>query len=254
MDLNSIYAWSQKWQLNLNLTKCKALTITNKRSSPSIIYNINDVSLDWVDTFTYLGVVLNRRLTWNDHALKVISKSSQVLNLLRRCMKDCSSEAKQRSYNALVRPHLEYCVPVWQPYQTGIVSDLEKVQKRAAVWILNLKRDRSSFTWSKSYDQCRILLKWPTLEKRYDLLSCCQLYKIIHHLDCLDFNTYFSFKTTSTRSKHQFILSIPNSRVNCYRYSFFIRVSFLWNSLPSNIVDSTQYYSFKSNFKNFLSR
>ena len=28
---------------------------------------------------------------------------------------------------ALVRPHLETCVPVWTPYQKGAQDDLEKV-------------------------------------------------------------------------------------------------------------------------------
>ena len=50
-DLNHLYQWSQTWQLSLNLSKCKAICISNKRSPPLSPYYINNVPLDWVDTF-----------------------------------------------------------------------------------------------------------------------------------------------------------------------------------------------------------
>ena len=30
-DLDAVYYWTQKWQLHLNISKCKAITIRNKR-------------------------------------------------------------------------------------------------------------------------------------------------------------------------------------------------------------------------------
>ena len=37
---------------------------------------------------------------------------------------------KQRPYTALVRPHLEYCAPVWAPQQQRLIYNIEKVQKQ----------------------------------------------------------------------------------------------------------------------------
>ena len=65
--------------------------------------------LELVDTFRYLGVRINSKLTWTDHVSETKTKATCVLNLLRRSMQGCSNQAKARAYTALVRPHLETC-------------------------------------------------------------------------------------------------------------------------------------------------
>ena len=63
-DLTTIYNWSQTWQIHLNTSKCKSLCISNKKIPPSPTYSINNVSLEWVNQFKYLGMCINRNLTW----------------------------------------------------------------------------------------------------------------------------------------------------------------------------------------------
>ena len=108
-------------------------------------------------------------MNWNDHARSIILKSSKLLNLLRRSLQGSSKEAKLKSYNAIVRPHLEYCCPVWQPHQIGILSELEKIQKRGARWIMGSRWNKCERAWSTPYTQCKQLLKWPSLENRYHI-------------------------------------------------------------------------------------
>ena len=109
-DLDSLFHWSQTWQLNFNLSKCKVIRLTNKRNLTQYTYRINNVPLDWVSTFKYLGVKLNCKLSWVDHVTEVTLKASRVLNILRRSLRGCSKDAKVKAYTALVRPHLEYTV------------------------------------------------------------------------------------------------------------------------------------------------
>ena len=250
-DLDQLYRWTQLWQLSLNLSKCKAMRITNKRATIEYTYKLNNVLLEWVDTFKYLGVKFNTKLTWTDQVTEVKLKATRMLNLLRRSMYGCSEQAKARAYTALVRPQLETCSPVWSPYQKGAQDDLEKVQKRAARWIC-ARWDRTNHQWSKSYEECRSRLKWATVQQRHMLLSCCQAFKVIHNLDCLDFHEYLSFNESRTRS-HRLSLRPTGSRINSFRYSFFINIPFLWNTLPVDILDATSLSTFKSKLKNFLS-
>ena len=106
-DLTKIFSWSQKWQLSLNISKCKVLCISNKRSPPSYTYMMNISQLEFVDDFKYLGVHIDSHLKWNDHPSFASHKATRVLNLLRRSMYMCRRSAKERAFTALVRPHLE---------------------------------------------------------------------------------------------------------------------------------------------------
>ena len=128
-DLNRLYRWCQKWQLPLYTKKCKVMCISLKKKSPSYTYRINTTTLEWVETFKYLGVTINSKLKWGDHITEVTARASRILNLLRRTMRDCHRDAKTKAYSALVRPILEYSAPVWALHEHQHINALQKVQK-----------------------------------------------------------------------------------------------------------------------------
>ena len=85
------------------------------RSPPNTTYYINNVPLEWVSEFTYLGVKITSNLSWRGHILAKTTKANRTLNLLRRTMYS-GEGAKKRAYEALVRPQVEYCSAVWNPH------------------------------------------------------------------------------------------------------------------------------------------
>ena len=249
-DLTKIHQWSQTWQLKLNISKCKSLCVSNKKTPPHHVYSINNHALEWVDEFRYLGVHINRNLTWSTHTAATTLKASRILNLLRRTMYKCNRFSKRMAVMALVRPQLEYSAPVWTPHHIKDKNALERVQKRAGHWICS-KWDRTIHNWNKSYDQVRNELQWPSIAQRHTLLSCCQTYKVVNSLDCIDFSQYFSHVSRTSRH-HALTLSCTHSRINSFRYSFLVNAPDVWNSLPSDIVNSTTYNSFKRKLSVYL--
>ncbi len=84
----------------------------------------------------------------------------------------------------LVRPLLEYCCPVWNPYLVSHVKSIEAIQRRATKLICGS---------DLSYEQRLVKLKWP--------LSLVQVYKIIFGLCNIDAAKYFDIVGESrTRS------------------------------------------------------
>ena len=79
----------------------------------------------------------------------------------------------------------------------------------------------------------------------YIIISYCQLYKNIHNLDCIAFNQYFCLSPLNHTRSHNLSILCKSSNIDAYRHSFFIRLPFLWNSLPSDVVNASSHRSFK---------
>ena len=61
-------------------------SLTNKGKMILYTYSLAETQLDWVDSYQYLGVIINSKLKWGEHCPSVAVKATQVLNLLRQCM------------------------------------------------------------------------------------------------------------------------------------------------------------------------
>ena len=89
-------------------------------------------SLDRVDSYKYLGVLVTDNLSWSPQVEAVCSKARRILGLLyRRFYGQASQESLKQLYLSLVQPHLEYASQVWDPYLSKDKDALEKVQKFA---------------------------------------------------------------------------------------------------------------------------
>ena len=71
---------------------------------------------------SYLGVLIDKRLSWSPH-ISIASKVSQTLNFLKRNLSKCSTEIKASAYLTMVLPLMEYASTVWDPYY---INNLKK--------------------------------------------------------------------------------------------------------------------------------
>ena len=85
------------------------------------------------------------------------------------------------SLHILIRPHLEYAAPIWDPHLKD-TTKLENVQKFALKMCLK--------KWDIGYQELLDLSQLPTLENRRLYLKLCTLYKIIHGHFCFPPNVF----------------------------------------------------------------
>ena len=64
----------------------------------------------------YLGVVIDQRLTWNDHIKQIACKATKVNAFLNHNLYQCPPIIKSNVYKAMVRPILEHSSTVWDPH------------------------------------------------------------------------------------------------------------------------------------------
>ena len=62
-----------------------------------------------------------------------------MFGIIKRNFKHLNIQCFILLYESMVRPHLDYCSFVWNPYHKGDIEALGKVQKRATKILPELK-------------------------------------------------------------------------------------------------------------------
>ena len=134
-DVDSISDWTKSNLLNLNVQKCKQMIITRKKHPvTSVNLMLDGKALELVNAYKYLGVWITNDLSWSKQIEENCKKANKKIGMLyRRFYQYCTTSALKCLYVSLVRPHLEYAVPVWDPHLVKHIELLEKVQKFARI-------------------------------------------------------------------------------------------------------------------------
>ena len=113
--LHSTEQWSSANKLTINFSKCKAMIIAPKLRSPSctIPILINDIPIPIVDSFRYLGVILDNKLTFSDHISNVAKKVSRSVGIISKLRHYAPTSILLKLYYAILHPHLLYGNIVW---------------------------------------------------------------------------------------------------------------------------------------------
>ena len=134
--------------------------MTRKRQTLNHGYNLHGHTLESVKQVKYLGVTISSDLRWDSHIASITNKASKTLGFIRRNLKIKNTKIKQAAYKALVRPVLEYASPVWDPHTETNIKTVEKIQRRAARWVLG------NYKKTAKVESMLEHLQWPTLEAR----------------------------------------------------------------------------------------
>jgi len=113
-DLCRLFAWSKEWHMLFNIDKCKVMHLGY--NNPSVDYFMDTVQLQVVHEEKNLGLVVTYDLKWENQCVVAVKQASKVHGMIKRSFTDQTKETIMALYKSLVRPHLEYCVPIWSPY------------------------------------------------------------------------------------------------------------------------------------------
>ena len=130
-EINKVYDWlcSNKLSLNVSKTKYMCFHTSNKTVTyPKL--KINNVTIDRVNDFKFLGLIISSNLKWNKHINHISIKVSKVIGIMFRLRTILPSDVLQTLYNSLIMPHFHYCLLTWgSTIKTG--HKLHLLQKKA---------------------------------------------------------------------------------------------------------------------------
>ena len=135
--IDHVAEWSRKFKLSLNQTKCEvtffASGTTEARWKPTL--RLNDEVMPFNPTPKFLGIKMDRGLTFAPHAEEISQKVSKRTNLIRAvATRDWGWQKKtlRKIYIATQRSVLDYAAPAWEPNLSQTQFDkLERSQNKA---------------------------------------------------------------------------------------------------------------------------
>jgi hypothetical protein len=82
--LNDFQRWLSDWRIAINVSKSTAIIFARagRRFIQPRPVTLFGEPIEWVDTTRYLGVTLDRRITWSSHIDQVRKRTAQRMGML----------------------------------------------------------------------------------------------------------------------------------------------------------------------------
>ena len=132
VEINKVYEWLAANKLTLNISKSKFMIISNKKSSlDNFQVSINDTKLERCQQYKYLGVIIDRNLTWKTHIEYISNKISKVCGSLAKLRHSVNSKILIEIYHALIHSYVRYGILTWGNACDNALNSLQVILNRA---------------------------------------------------------------------------------------------------------------------------
>ena len=132
--------------------------------------------------------------------------------------------------NTLIRPKVECSSAVWDPYTKENIDKIERVQRRAAIYVTTMLAN----------------LKWQPLEERRKNTRLCLLYKAVNGFVAIPVQQYLIPLNRPSRHSNSLSFQLFSTRHDYFKYSFFPRTVVQWNLLPDATVKASTCDAFRA--------
>ena len=86
---------------------------TPQKRIPKLHLSINNIDIERVDSFNFLGLVLDTHLKWNFHVRKVANKLTHINWILSKLKHIFPQKILKNIYSSLIESHINYCLVLW---------------------------------------------------------------------------------------------------------------------------------------------
>ena len=134
MQLEYLSAWFYCNKLSVNTSKTEVIFFGRKqkvkecKEMPPLSFQ--NCPIEPKSHVKYLGVIFDEGLTWEKQASFVRQKAYLGLNKIRRVSSTINDDTKRLLLNALVYPHLGYCVNTWSNTLAHVRKRFESLSKQ----------------------------------------------------------------------------------------------------------------------------
>jgi hypothetical protein len=248
-ELSKLSKWFKSNKLSLNIKKTNCMTFSlSRHKKHNINLFIDDQPILQVESTKFLGITVDRKLTWTAHINNILVKASRPVGVLSKLKHFLPAHTLKTLYNSLIMPHLSYCNIIWGNTCSSRLKSINILQKRAIRYI-SLAKYRAHTN---------------PLFKKHKLLTIndiniyqTALFMFKYTTDSLPaaFNSYFllnrDLHSHRTRQTNHFRLPNDHTTLSSRRSIRYFGAK-IWNDIPSIIRQSSSLNVFKHKLKGHL--
>jgi hypothetical protein len=133
-DLITVESYLASINLELSVNKTKFMIFKTKNSTNSDLFDritFNNHTIDIVESFKYLGLIIDSEIDWKYHVDSVASKISPYIGMLYRIRPFIEEKTAMQIYYAYIHSRLSYCLPVWSSCSLDLKMRLQRLQNKA---------------------------------------------------------------------------------------------------------------------------
>lgn len=140
-NISRIKSWLESRELEMAVHKTEALLVTKRKKYRKPKLEIEGVAIEWKNQITYLGVEIDRNLSFGPHINKVALKASKTIGNLCRLMPNVggSKEKKRKLIASVATSQMLYAAPAWREgaSKTSYLKRLTAVHRLGALRIVS---------------------------------------------------------------------------------------------------------------------
>ena len=234
--LNQFSKWCKANKLSLNAVKTKLMIFGTRqkvKKAKRAVVMVDDVPLQIVPTYKYLGVTLDSTLSFNYHVHTISTTVSYKAYLLAKIRKFMMGNVAMKIYKSMILPYFDFADVI---YQTANQEGLDKLQRLQNRCLKICKGLNIRF----STKELHRVTKVPLLARRRSAHVNNFMYNRLRRVNLVD------RRQIRTRAHDAPLFKIRVPKVEAYKRSVEYAGSLSLNSLPKDLRAITTYDAFKA--------
>ena len=131
-ELKTVACWLSANKLSLNISKPSFLIFhPPQKAVKKINLKIYDNSIPEKANTKYLGVIIDKHLTWKDHIHQLNIKLNRSLGILSKLKHNLPQTLIKTICYAFFKPHVDYCNTTWSCTSTTNLEPINISMKKA---------------------------------------------------------------------------------------------------------------------------
>ena len=239
-DLNKIWRWSRKWQMEFNVDKSQVMEMGGGGRRPVWTYTVEGgMELRKVQREKDLGVIIQSNIQSDSHIDRIFGETYNVIKNVGLAFHYMDKEMMKKLLVTVIRPRLEYAQVVWSPYKKKHIKKLERLQRMATKMVPEIRE--------LTYEERLRAMDLPTMEKRRERGDLIQIFKLLNGMDIVDNKDLLMRGEIVGRSTRGHSMKLRKGRClqDVKKHSFPQRCVEMWNELSEEVISAKSVHSFK---------